>query len=53
MATTTTTVTCATCKQPIDTTEGYLVTGEDGLQFTSAADPQLTHYEETIHFVCP
>lgn len=45
-------VICDRCKQPIDTTVGYLVTGDE-LQFTDAPDPQLQDHEKTTHFVCP
>lgn len=44
---------CARCQQPIDTAPGYLVSTEDGLQFTNAADPQVSVGEEPMHFVCP
>jgi hypothetical protein len=46
------TVTCSRCKQPIDTTEGYIVTGEE-LQFTNLPDPKLEWHEEALHFACP
>ena len=45
-------ITCARCKQPINTTEGYLVAGDE-LQFTTLAEPMLKPYEEALHFVCP
>jgi hypothetical protein len=47
------TMICTKCKQPIDTTEGYIVVTEDEVQFASAASIPPSEDDETMHFVCP